>query len=98
MYTKKQREEILAEFGASDLSAYAFCRQAGLSRVTLRAWQREAAARAKLAALFARVVVVPEDSPRTPLELHIGRVRVVVPATFDPAQLRAVLDAIGALS
>ncbi len=47
MYTKKQREEILAEFGASDLSAYAFCRQVGLSRVTLRAWQREAASQAQ---------------------------------------------------
>ncbi len=51
---------------------------------------------AKLSTLFARVEVVAKDSPRAPLEVHVGRARVVVPTNFDPAQLRAVVDALGA--
>jgi hypothetical protein len=103
MDSTKERERVLAEFEASDLSAQAFCRKAGISRATLRSWQHDAAEpreEPRSSSLFARVKLAPSSAPSTvtsvPIEVRVGEARIVVPPGFDPQQLRAVVDALGA--
>ena len=100
MYSKKQREQLLAEFEESDLSAFAFCRKAGISRATLRSWQaeRESETDSPRPSLVARVKIAPGVAPASPVEIHVGRLRVVVPPNFDPKHLRAVLESLGAFA
>lgn len=102
MYSTKERERVLAEFEACDLSAQAFCRQAGISRATLRSWQQDAAEQRKeprSSSLFARVKLEPASAvtraSSMPLEVRVGEASVVVPPGFDPKHLRAVVDALG---
>ena len=99
MYSTKERERVLAEFEASDLSAQAFCRKVGMSRATLRSWQHDAAERREephSSSLFARVTIAPSTAVSVPLEVRVGESRVVVPPGFDPQHIRAVLEALGA--
>lgn len=101
MYSQKQREAILAEFAASGLSLHAFARNSGVSRGTLQGWlrrDRTSDATTKRSAVFARVKVAPGLVTPVPLEVLVGRARVVVPSGFATADLRAVLDALGAFS
>jgi hypothetical protein len=102
MYSTKERERVLAEFEACDLSAQAFCRKAGISRATLRSWQHDAAEQRReprSSSLFARVKLEPTraatSAASVPLEVRVGEARVVVPPGFDPRHLRAVVDALG---
>lgn len=97
MYSKTARGRLLGEFEASDLSEAAYCRKAGISRATLRSWRQSGSSndRRGRSSLFARVNVTPHTSS-SPLELYVGRVRVVVPPGTDLRHLRAVLAAIGA--
>jgi transposase-like protein len=99
MYSTKERERVLAEFEASDLSAQAFCRKLGISRATLRVWQEDAEERReepRTSSLFARVKIAPSTAVSVPLEVCVGESRVVVPPGFDPQHLRAVIEALGA--
>lgn len=101
MYSQKQREAILAEFAASGLSLHAFARQSDVSRGTLQGWlrrDRTSDATTRRAAVFARVKVAPGIAPPVALEVVVGRARVVVSPGFAAADLRAVLEALGAFS
>ena len=94
------RRQLVAEFEASGQSAYAFAKAHGISTSSLTRWRAQSKAvdshGKRPPGLFARVNVAPGIAPRTPIEVHVGRARIVVPSGFDPKQLRAVLEALGA--
>jgi hypothetical protein len=91
---------LVAEFEASGQSVYAFAKARGISTSSLTRWRaqsKSADAHGKRPpSLFARVNVAPGIAPSTPIEVHFGRARIVVPSGFDPKQLRAILEALGA--
>jgi hypothetical protein len=100
----------VSDWRASDLTAAEFCTERGLSVSALRNWAYRLRA-AEKAAQAAPVQVVPVtvrpdgdgvatgpsgiEEPKPALTLELGGARIVVPAGFDRATLRAVLDVLG---
>jgi len=85
---------ILAQYRRSSLTRHAFAQRHGLSLSTFSRWLR--LARAPGAADFVRVAL-PTMPAGADFELDFpnGR-RLRVPASFDPAALRALLEVLAA--
>jgi transposase-like protein len=96
------REQLVAEFEASGQSVYAFAKARGIATSSLTRWRAQSKSMESVgerpSRLFARVNVAPGLAPIAPIEVHVGRARIVVPSHFDPKQLRAILDALGAIT
>lgn len=83
---------MVAAWRASGLSVTAFARRHGVSRSRLVWWRDRVKA---VAPRFLPVRVVTVATPAVaPLEVIAGSRRIVVPAGFDAAHLRAVLQAL----
>ena len=97
-YTDSQRQHIIRSFAASGQSAAAFCRQHGVSTVTLAQWrkrygqsrQEPAAAPRPDRSWLPVVITGPGDS--SPAEsrryvMSVGGCRLEVPAGFAPGEV-----------
>ena len=91
----ERRRQILAEQRASGLSVAAFARERGLSAWTLYDWRRRLGEQAvpQEKPEFVQVMVAPSASRASTIavELEAG-MRVHVPAGFDAAELRRLLE------
>jgi hypothetical protein len=92
-HTLAQRAALVHQWKASGLSALAFARRHGFSPANLPRWAARldsSPAPAPAALTFVRL----ETTPRVPLVVEVGSVRVRVEPGFDPALLRAVVSAL----
>ena len=95
---EEKRRQVLAELRASGLSVAAFARERGLSAWTIYDWRRRlreqsGGARNELD-LVKVTVAAPAPAPQAStiaVELEAGH-RVYVPAGFDAAELRRLLE------
>lgn len=86
--TKEERARIVDEWRASGESAYRFAR--GLSLNSLKRW----ATALGRGPQFVRLQVAAPATPVAAMAVEVRGARVVVEAGFDPALLRAVVEAL----
>ena len=91
--------DLIAGQAGSGLSVRAWCLQRDVSQASFYAWRRELARRdaaGDVVPRFAEVVVTDRSegsaSAERLLQIHLDDVRLEVPAGFDSATLRTVLQ------
>lgn len=97
--TEKAWLERVREWRASGLSAPEFARERGFAAATLRWWSSRLVRVARVERQTVRMArVVPaarRAASSAPLTVRVGMVQVDVRAGFDPALLRALVEALG---
>jgi len=94
-FTAEQRARVVARYRASGLTQREFAEQAGISLSALRGWlyrrDPHAEPRGEPRGRFVEVVAAPATEV---VEVHVGRVRIVLPAGTSVERLAAVVQAL----
>lgn len=97
-YCEEERRALVGDFESSGMSAAAFCRQAGITAVTLAAWRRRlgtapAASSATAAPQWVPVVVGSSGSLEASVGGYVlthGRTRLEIPRGFALQEVAAL--------
>jgi hypothetical protein len=87
--TNEERARVVREWRASGDSAFRFARSNGVALNSLKRWASAVPEEQR----FVRLEVAP-PAITTTVAVHVGSARVVVERGFDPALLRAVVEAL----
>lgn len=86
--SEDEKRQLLAEWEASGLSKAAFAKQRGVSPNSLHRWHK-----ALKTPAFVEVLTAPAAAPAFVLRVREA-VQLEVPAGFDAAELRRLVDAL----
>lgn len=90
--TKEEKISLINEQQVSGMTQAKFCSMKSISVTAFRQWKCASKKFTGTSPNF--VELIPKSQPTLHITLHVGRYRVDVPANFDNAHLRAVLESL----